>query len=203
MKRNIFWLFAMVLATASLTMLTSCEDDPCADVDCGVGGTCFEGTCICDQGYVSDGMGGCEEDPCFEVDCGDNATCVDGNCVCDDGYEQNNAGDCVLERAKFVGSYQVMDNCSVSGTATYTVTAAGGGSDDMVQISNFWNLFANAVDATISGDTISIALQDPDSDGFTVEGMGVYTDGVIDMDYTIIDTSNGDTDNCASTWTKL
>lgn len=33
--------------------------DPCEDVDCGIGGTCTEGLCICDAGYEQDTSGAC------------------------------------------------------------------------------------------------------------------------------------------------
>lgn len=168
MKRNIFWLFAILMSAATFSTLTSCEDDPCKDV-------------VCDA----------------------NSDCFDGDCICRVGYEKNAQDSCVLERAKFIGSYQVSDDCSQSGTATYTVSAVAGGSDDMVSISNFWNVFANPVIASVSGSTITIANQDPDNDGFTVEGSGTYSNGVITMTYTITDTSNNDTDNCNSTWTKI
>ncbi|MEZ4983237.1 MAG: hypothetical protein R2769_16945 [Saprospiraceae bacterium] len=203
MKRNFFWFLSIVLVSATFT-LTSCEDDPCKDVDCGVGGDCFEGTCICKEGYISDGFGGCIEDPCFDKVCGSNSTCVDGDCICDAGYEKNAQDSCVLERAKFVGTYTVSDDCSSSGTATYIVTAIAGASDNMVAISNFWNVFNNPVVATVDGDALTIANQDPDSDGFTVEGSGTYSNGTITMSYTITDTTvtPNDVDNCNSTWVK-
>ena len=43
-------LFITITAFAMLT-LQSCDTDPCANLDCGVNGTCFEGACICDAGY--------------------------------------------------------------------------------------------------------------------------------------------------------
>ncbi len=48
--KNFFFLF--VLALGALVSLPSCgTDDPCKDVDCGANGTCFEGACVCNQGY--------------------------------------------------------------------------------------------------------------------------------------------------------
>jgi hypothetical protein len=39
---------------------TSCQSDPCKDLDgkCGTG-TCFEGSCVCDEGYEPDASGIC------------------------------------------------------------------------------------------------------------------------------------------------
>jgi hypothetical protein len=47
--------FAAILALAFGLMLTqsSCKDE-CKNVDCGTNGTCEEGVCICDAGYVGD-----------------------------------------------------------------------------------------------------------------------------------------------------
>jgi hypothetical protein len=47
-----------LLATLFLGTLTlaSCRDE-CKDVDCGANGTCVEGTCVCNEGYLG---GSCE-----------------------------------------------------------------------------------------------------------------------------------------------
>ncbi len=44
----------------AMTMFAACESDPCADLEgkCG-NGSCFEGTCVCDQGYESDASNAC------------------------------------------------------------------------------------------------------------------------------------------------
>jgi hypothetical protein len=48
-------------ALVGLSMaFASCETDPCKDLDgkCG-SGTCFEGACVCDEGYEADASGVC------------------------------------------------------------------------------------------------------------------------------------------------
>ena len=50
MNKKLVYFFALFCALT--VSLTSCGDsDPCKDVDCGVNGTCFEGTCVCNVGY--------------------------------------------------------------------------------------------------------------------------------------------------------
>lgn len=45
-------VFLTMFFLSATVFLTSCGDsDPCKDVDCGVNGTCFEGTCVCNVGY--------------------------------------------------------------------------------------------------------------------------------------------------------
>ena len=75
------------------------------DIECG-NGTCIDGNCQCDEGYVNDenicveiceSINCCDEgfknvgDICVDiscegVDCGTGADCLGGNCVCQTGY---------------------------------------------------------------------------------------------------------------------
>ena len=169
MKRNIFWLFAALLSTATFTTtMTSCENDPCKDV-------------VCD----------------------DNSDCFDGECICRVGYEKDANNNCVLERLKFVGSYQVSETCG-SGSDVFNISlAAGTSSNDQVVIANFYNTIANGVVATVNGSTLTIADQEPDNNGITLSGSGTYDNGVLTITYTLIDTSNGNTDSCTAVCTKL
>ena len=52
--------FATVLAFAATISLSSCEEDPCKNVECGVHGTCNAGTCDCAAGYEKDTNGRCD-----------------------------------------------------------------------------------------------------------------------------------------------
>ncbi len=50
MKKNLLWFFGLALVAAA-TFTTACNDDPCKDVKCGDNGDCFDGACVCNQGY--------------------------------------------------------------------------------------------------------------------------------------------------------
>jgi hypothetical protein len=154
-------------------------------------------------------LNSCKQDLCKDVVCLHGGVCdpLTGGCDCVAGYEGT---DCGTEmREKFVGSYQVSDNCSISGTSTYNVTVVDGAAVTQVSISNFWDAFVNAVIADIDGNTITIPSQEPDNDDFTVQGQGTYTaksDGTlasISFSYTITDESIPISDVCTATWTKI
>jgi len=143
----------------------------------------------------------CNDDPCKDVTCLNGGTCVDGTCNCAAGYEGT---DCSTEsRVKFLGTWTASDNCSSSGTPSYVVTISNGTSVVDVNIVNFWDAFANAVHATVDGNTITIASQEPDNDNFFVSGQGTISGSTITWSYTIDGTQAGSgVDVCSSTWSK-
>ena len=118
--------------------------------------------------------------------------------------------DCKFEQKDFVGSYNVSEDCSASPAASYNVTIVANGETD-VKLTNFWGLFSNSVNATISCETITIPRQEPDGDKFFVEGSGFIekTDGniTINVTYTVTDETDAasiKSDNCSSTvYSKL
>jgi len=145
----------------------------------------------------------CTSDPCKDVTCLNGGVCNSGTCTCATGYEGTDCS--IISRDKFKGTWTVQDNCSMSGTGSYVVTITSGSAITDVLITNVWGQFTNSTLATVSGNTISIASQQPDNDGFAVSGSGtISTDGnTITMNYTVTDTGTGDIDNCSnSVWTK-
>lgn len=134
-----------------------------------------------------------DTDPCKDVTCGDHGTCFEGGCVCDDGYEQDANGQCtVLSVSKFLGQFNVAEDCSNSPASSYTITITQGIGASDVNISNFWGLFQNSVKATVNGNQITIARQEPDSDKFFVQGTGTLAveagnKTVITFSYTVSD----------------
>jgi hypothetical protein len=152
----------------------------------------------------------CETDPCKDVVCGDHGTCLEGTCNCETGYEKDAQGLCNTEvRAKFVDSWTVADDCSVSGTASYTVSVTASTANILeVKITNFWGTFVNQAVANIDGNTISIARQQPDNDNYFIIGQGTINaagNTITWTNYTITDETNPAsivTDACTATWTK-
>jgi hypothetical protein len=150
----------------------------------------------------------CETDPCKDVVCGDHGTCLEGVCNCENGYEKDSAGLCNTEiRAKFVGSWTVSDNCSQSGTASYTVSVTASTANILeVKITNFWGSFVNQGTATIDGSTINIARQEPDADQYFISGSGTINaaNNSIAWNYNISDETGAAplVDVCTATWTK-
>ncbi len=141
-------------------------------------------------------------DKCKKIICYNGAICVDGICGCTPGFEGD---DCSLEvREKFLGTYNVSDNCSVTGNAHYTINiGAVDTSVTRVGIANFNNDFGNLVIAVISGNNIEIPIQSPDFDGRSVSGAGIFSGGSsITWNYTIV-SSGGVANNCTnSVWQK-
>ncbi|MFN0214958.1 MAG: hypothetical protein ACKVT2_11945 [Saprospiraceae bacterium] len=112
--------------------------------------------------------------------------------------------DCKFEQKDFVGQYVATEDCSLSPAASYNVTISADGETN-VKITGFWELFSNSVNASLDCGTITIASQDPDSDGYVVEGSGFIekNDGniTINFSYTVTNTNVTPVavDNCSST----
>lgn len=113
--------------------------------------------------------------------------------------------DCKFDQKDFIGDYLVSEDCSASPAASYSVTISANGETD-VKLTNVWNLFVATVNATVDCETITIARQEPDSDGFFVEGSGTIEKSggnvTINLTYTVTDETdpaNIKTDNCSST----
>jgi hypothetical protein len=141
-------------------------------------------------------------DKCKKVLCANEGICIDGVCGCQPGFEGD---DCSTKtQTKFLGTYNVADNCSVTGNALYTVNILADDSNhSQVYISNFNNDFAGNVRATIGLSTIEIPPQYPDSDGRSVSGNGILSgSSTIIWNYTISNPGNS-TNSCNnSVWVK-
>ncbi|MBL7829120.1 MAG: hypothetical protein JNJ57_20965 [Saprospiraceae bacterium] len=98
--------------------------------------------------------------------------------------------DCKFEQNDYTGQYAIDEDCSNSQAQSYTITVTANG-ETGVKIANFWGLFGAAVEASFDCETITIARQEPDGDGYFVEGSGFIekADGVtsLTISYTVTD----------------
>lgn len=112
------------------------------------------------------------------------------------------------ERTNFVGNWLVTDNCSLSGSYSYSVTISISPlTADEIEITNFWGTFSNKAIAKINGTTITIIRQQPDLDMYFIQGNGdINASGnTINWNYSVSDETNSQyimTDVCNSTWIK-
>lgn len=149
----------------------------------------------------------CNEDACKDIECGEFGTCNEGVCLCESYYELGADNKCsVLERAKFLGSYNVSESCQFS-TADYTsnINTNNTTANNEVRISNVWDSFNNAVVGTVAGNTITIARQTPDNDSYYIQGSGVLEGSTVVFTVTITDESDATailTNNCTFTYAK-
>lgn len=118
--------------------------------------------------------------------------------------------DCSFNQKDYAGSYAVVEDCSNSPAAAYSVVITAGATETDLKLANVWGQFVAAVNATIDCETITIPRQEPDGDKFFVEGSGFIEkkDGVttITVSYTVTDESvtPADKDECTQTiYTKL
>jgi len=100
-------------------------------------------------------------------------------------------------RQKFLGSYQVNENCN-SGSYTYSMTVVESAtSDDGIIMQNFGNFQSTInVNATVNNENISFNVT---QDGVTVTGSGTITGNTLTVIY---QTSGGFDDNCTATCIK-
>lgn len=104
--------------------------------------------------------------------------------------------DDTLAREKFLGAYNVNENCD-SGNWNYAISIIeSSNSDDAIVISNFGDYSVN-VRATVSGDNINF---NDTQDGITFSGSGSISGNTLTIIYTA--SSAGYTDNCTKTCIK-
>ncbi len=100
-------------------------------------------------------------------------------------------------RQKFLGSYQVNENCN-SGSYTYSINIVeSASSDDGIIMQNFGNFQSTInVNATVNGDNISFSVT---QDGVTVSGSGTITGNTLTIIY---QAAGGFDDSCTATCIK-
>lgn len=157
-----------------------------------------------------------EPDKCKAIVCANNGICnEDGSCTCPIGYEGTKCE--TITRDKFKGSWNVIEDGSLSSPEIYTTSVQNGVEIDQVIIRNFNNFSNSNVVAKVQNDTIFIPLQNMVQDGITksVEGKGYFVSdetyplhGYLLIKYRVIDSEGNINDygyrgaGEPSKWTK-
>src|SRR5688572_26303047 len=109
-----------------------------------------------------------KKDPCEEKTCiNPFHVCSNGSCGCSTGYEGDSCN--VLSAIKFVGNYQVTENCYSQPGINYQTNISYGNNDYEVIISNISNS-GYPIEASVSGNYISIREQTFGSSRIVGEG---------------------------------
>lgn len=152
-------------------------------------------------------IAGCDRKSCNDVVCDYGQNCFQGQCYCPDGYEGT---DCLTQsNTKFVGSYQVSENCynggSNFGSYNCYISQGSSGYAYQLEITNLFGLtYATAnirTDQNNQGNLIEIPYQN--QGGISLQGEGVYDTYnnrmTIDFNYTF----NGSSYQCTHTFYKF
>lgn len=124
--------------------------------------------------------------------------------TCDEGFEGDK---CDTEiRAKFIDNYDVSESKNSNAPYSYTTSITTSSANVLqVNISELGgNFFNSSVKATVDGTSLTIASQDPDSDGYTIAGSGTISNNTVSLTYTITGEDGGGsvvTDNYSATLT--
>ncbi len=121
----------------------------------------------------------CTKDPCETKTCQNGGATQKVNadscgCNCTYGYT---GGSCeTLNMAVLSGTFSGVDTVTTDNTNTKAYSFSVTPSGSTLKLSSFWrNLFVNDVNASVSGNTFTIASQDPDANGKTVTGNGTIS----------------------------
>lgn len=136
-------------------------------------------------------------DKCAAISCAYGGQCTDGVCVCPDGYSGTNCE--IVDRDKFIGSWNVTEQGSQSIQTQYALAVEKDADPTIVHIKNLYNYFSS-VKATIHHDTLTIPNQN--LQGKVVFGVGfIYGDTIlgantmISLRYEVIDTATQHVDD--------
>jgi hypothetical protein len=176
-----------ILLTSALTALsfgaityTACKKDKCKDVSCQNGGVCSGGVCNCPANYSGSH---CEvAGACAGIVCQHGGTCNNGICACPSGYEGSY---CETEsRAKFTKTWNASDTDSYNNNpvSAYQPVISNDTTITQVRVSLMRNgFFSHDVIATVNGDSLIIASQQPDAsiNNYSISGSAVYVNDTI------------------------
>lgn len=144
------------------------------------------------------------DNPCLSITCQNGGVCdsASASCTCATGYEGSRCD--TVSRTKFIKTWAATDvnvATSVALSPYSSVISAASTAVTDVLIGNFSSgYFTNAVKATVTHNTITIASQQPDNDGFSVAGTGTFSGNKIAWTYTITRVSDGMAISYSGNW---
>jgi len=116
-------------------------------------------------------LNSCKADKCKAVVCAYDGVCQDdGSCKCQVGYEGERCE--TITRDKFKGVWSVVEDGTASSPAYYPVSVENGEKVNEVLIRNFYNRHNSQVYAYVSGDTMTIPIQEVQVGEETIEVQG-------------------------------
>jgi hypothetical protein len=122
----------------------------------------------------------CTPDKCKNVGCAYSGVCKEGVCLCQLGYEGEHCE--TTTREKFLGIYDVNEDGTITGPASYSISISKGNKIDEVFIDNFNNQVQGVkVYGICQKDSLFIPYQmmvlpAPLNDTFYVSGKAQITD---------------------------
>lgn len=221
--KKILFFFAVVAA------LIACN--PCKNVNCGNGGYCLDGQCVCTSlcheydainntcMEIDCGIGavscnndtGCVCELCYskdatgkctiEKDCGTHGACASGSCVCETGYETDTAGKCNVEWATKFLGVYSVSE-TCSAVGTFIYTSTvTRNSPASIKLSNFSGFNGTNADAALTNSLNLSITNFVDGAGRTFNGTGSINGNVLTINHIITYTDNTK-DTCAAVYTK-
>ncbi len=146
MSKKLFLLPALLLG-AFLVFTPACgDDDACKDVECGTNGACFDGNCVCDDGYEIGTSGLCDTESRakFYGNYNTSETCSTGN------------GSYSMGITAASGTDVTQISISNFGDSGLAATATVDGDDFTVASTTLPNGVTISGSGTISGNTITL-----------------------------------------------
>jgi len=132
----------------------------------------------------------CNKDECKDVVCLNGGTCSGGNCTgCYIGFSGTRCEtESTDKRDKFVTTWSVTDVPPSGANLVYALTVTKVTAASNIQFSESFadSFFVNKVFAVVNGNSFTIPSHEPDGDGYFISGTGTYSDGKVDIQYTII-----------------
>lgn len=117
------------------------------------------------------------------------------SCQPDDGTDTGDIRD------EYVGNWNCVEVSDIFGTSNYSVTITKGAQDDVIKVSNLYNIGTqNEVLFTVFDNNITINTQTVDGNTFSGTGTSETDYSTFNLNYTAV--SGGDSDNVTSTFTK-